>query len=208
MAPPSSSTTRTHRPRKLGSRILLTLIVVGGLAFILLFFLVAFGQVEGQEFSPDSLALRRFSYMQLPLVNIQVTPPTRTTLPSPLTKYLRQQRFDRNGKQAATTRWDVVYAVGSRLNYRGDADIVRQYLVSKNDDGDNPWVVWSEENPKLARVIWPEVVQAIRQRHYVLLPRMLELAESAGSRDELRDALATLQRESEGWLAELDAATP
>ena len=200
--------TPAQKPASYGSRIVLGIILLACLAFFLLFFVLAFGQVRGQEFSPDTLALRRFSYTQIPLINLQVTPPNRSMINSPLTKYWKQQGFDESGGSNPSTRWDVVIAVGSRLNYVGDADLIRAYLVSENDDGDNPWVVWSEENPKLARVIWPEVLKAIRNRQYVAIPRMLEMAKTADSREQLQSDLEAFQAKSASWLAELDAAAP
>ena len=194
---------KVGRPRR-GPRPLVWLVRLAVAAVFLAFNLVTFGRVEGFEFSPDTCKLRSFTYWQIPLINVQVLPASRARISTKLEAYLSTAGFLSQNGDKEQRRWDVVSARGSQIDYESDAEIIRQYLLLHDSEGQHPWVEWSKQHPEAAKVLWPQVLDSIRRRHYILVPRQLELAKSTESAGQLSSALDRLGQDSAKWLAELN----
>ncbi len=148
--------------------------------------------------------MREFSYLQVPVINFQVTPAKRRPIRTGLGSYLRKEGYVKSGNE----RWEVARAVGSRIDYTGDADIVLQYFQSESKDGHNPWVEWSESNSALAEVLWPEIVGALHERRYVAIPLLLQIAAKSVTPAQLSSDLDAFYSGAEVWLVELDDTSP
>lgn len=151
-----------------------------GLAFVLFLATRLFGCISGEEFSPDTFSRRSFCYYQIPLVHIQVSPTDRKDQTSAFESYLRTKNYVPVRKKGEP-RWDLVTAAQAFVVIdQGDAAILCSYLDTRNKDGDFCWQKWSDDHPKLARILWPVVARVASQRLYIFTPDMLELAKDAG----------------------------
>lgn len=77
--PSAASQPRMAGPRSRSQGLWLRLVVLGLLAALcgvptLLFLIVVFGHLQGEEFAAESFDRREFEYYEIPLVRIQVTP--------------------------------------------------------------------------------------------------------------------------------------
>jgi len=144
---------------------------------------IAFGGVSGEEFSPDTFARRSFMYYEIPLIGKQVTPVDRDDKTNPLESYLCAQKLVPANK-STKPRWDLVYAQRSAQEvFRGDAAILCAYLDAEDKEGNLYWKTWTEDNPKLAKILWPAITRVAGQRLYLFAPEMLELAKAANAPD-------------------------
>ena len=114
----------------LRSRIGLALLALLLMAGVVILATVYFGKVSGEEFSPTKFQRRIFSYVEIPLLKIQVSPISRDDKTSDLEKYLVKNKL--LGTPAKEARWDLVWANGGQ---HGEARILCTYLDSVNDRG-------------------------------------------------------------------------
>jgi hypothetical protein len=54
-----------------------------------------------------------------------------------------------------------------------------EYLDATDSQGASIWLQWTEQQPELAKVIWPVVARLARQEHYFLIPEILVLARNS-----------------------------
>ncbi|WP_153559051.1 hypothetical protein [Roseimaritima sediminicola] len=164
---------------------LVTLVACVGLATLVQ------GKVQGTEFSPADFAQRRFSYWEIPLVQLQISPIRRTNPVNNLTTYLRAQSLIRvpsaRQRQSQTFRWDLVrLSRGSLPRPPGDAEILVAYL---DGDSGTHWRTWSVDHPQQAQVLWPVIQRLARRELYVLVPDLFALAQSADSPEQLGEQM-------------------
>ncbi len=180
-----------------------TRITVLGLSLLLMVAVLAYvtvilGHVQGEEIASETFQRREFKYYQLPFIELQVSGITRTDSTGDLETYLIDEKIISVAKPTTSldesTRWDLIRAnrFGTVFS-RGEAEILCHYLDSVNTDGDNVWVEWSKEKPKLAKVIWPVVVSVAQRELYHFVPELLELATNATDPEALKTQLAELQ---------------
>lgn len=183
------STTPKDTESALISRIAFCALGVLLFAVVIVYAVLYFGSVRGEEFSPDSFKRRKFAYLELPLVRYQITPIHHTDTTNDLEKYLATQKLFAKPTKP-DNRWDLVLASeGRRRHEQGDARILCQYLDAINEDGDNVWLKWSEDNVKLAKVVWPAVAKVARQELYSFVPELFILARSATTADGLQKSI-------------------
>lgn len=150
-----------------------------GLALVIFFATCLFGFISGEEFSADSFSRRSFYYYQIPLIHIQVSAIDRSDETNALESYLRAKKYV-PVKKTGEPRWDLVFASRAQIVIaQGDAAILCAYL-DLEDKGDLYWQKWTEEHPKVARILWPAVARVASQQLYIFTPDMLELAKDAG----------------------------
>lgn len=151
-----------------------------GLGLILFFATCLFGFISGEEFAPDAFSRRSFYYYQIPLIQLQVFPIDRKDKTNALESYLRAKKYVPVQK-ADKLRWDLVFASRTQIVItQGDAAILCAYLDTKDKAGKFYWKKWTEDHPKVARVLWPAVARVASQQLYIFTPDMLELAKDAG----------------------------
>jgi tetratricopeptide (TPR) repeat protein len=173
----------TSRRKRAGGRVLIRLLislaVVLGTAALSVLFTSLFGHVHGEEFSPDTFQRRSFYYYQIPVLHIQVWPITRIDRTGDLEKYLTKQTYVGTGKPAEP-RWDLVSATWiSRDSYLCDARILCKYLDTRSANFDVHWLKWTEDNPALAKLLWPAISKIAGQQLYIFAPELFELASGA-----------------------------
>ncbi len=172
-----------------GLGILLGVGVVGSLATLI------FGNVSGEEFSPDTFARRHYSYLELPLVHIQITPIHRVDKSNQLEIYLRQQKLV-NKKPADTPRWDMVYhKVAEVVTETGDAQMLCNYLDVSGSRSPHFWLTWTKTHPLLAAEFWPVVAELARRELYLFTPDLFQLASSADDSGVFRQQTHDLMAE-------------
>jgi len=152
------------------------------------------GHVEGEEIAATTFQRRTFAYFQIPIIEFQISGISRTDSTGALENYLITEKLISVTKVQTppdeSVRWDLVHAsVNGELTSRGEAEILCNYLDSKNAEGKNQWVEWSKENPDLAKVVWPVVLSVSRQELYIFVPELLELAAGATDPDDLQNDL-------------------
>lgn len=158
--------------------------VSGGLIVFFLAGIVYFlGRVQGREFAPSHFEMRRFSFTEIPLLRLQITPINRVSETSGLQSYLSTSSLI-SRPAGQPTDWHIVQL--SRLgggSTPADAKLLTDFLDT--DTGSYPkhsqrhWHQWSLQNPKHAAVLWP-VIQKLAQRElYVLIPSVFQIADAA-----------------------------
>ena len=168
------------------------------LAVLLLFVVVAyatlfFGSVRGEEFSPQTFRRRGFSYLEFPLIRLQITPVSHADETGDLEKYLVAQKLLPKSK-AGDTNWDLVYAAqGTTAAAHGDARILCRYLDTVDDANDLAWLKWSKDHGEMAKLLWPVIAKLARADLYSFIPDVFVVARSAADADALQQAIdATL----------------
>jgi hypothetical protein len=146
-----------------------------------------FGQVHGVEFSPRTFRQRSFTFFQVPLAGIQITPIWQIDQTGELETHLKLQGLLSKVQQG--DRWDVAWvAEGGRMR-NADALILLRYLEVLDSSDRQHWLVWSTEQPELAKAFWPAVQRVAWQQAYVLLPELFEMAQHATDADALQQQI-------------------
>ncbi len=198
MTQAANGPTQSSQRRWLG-RLVLGIATVVGILFIVFIATISFGVVSGEEFSPDSFARRSFVYYEIPLIGQQVTPIGRDDTTNALESYLCTQKLV-PVKSSTKPRWDLVCARrGTMEVFRGDAAILCAYLDAEDKKGNHYWKTWTEEHPKLAKILWRAIARVAGQQLYIFAPEMLELAKAANDPNNFsRELDRTLARKYRG----------
>jgi hypothetical protein len=173
--PQPAATTTRRRVRWVG----LLLYVSGLIAFLLISTLI-FGWVEGYEFSAQTFGRRSFTYCQIPLIGVQITPPDyRVEQVLPIVQ--RQKSSSLFPPPTGAIRWDAVQIDDAESHtVRGDADFLYRYLAHAEID----WLDWTDRHPQLARPFWIAVVTMARDGLYLEAADLCEWAlERSGDAD-------------------------
>jgi hypothetical protein len=175
------------------------LIIAGALAAI--WFTFAFGQIDGWELSPESIERRSFHYVEIPLLHIQILPLRHKNLTGPIE---RQLVADGIVSRATHPRWDLVaFSRNLTTDFEGDAMVLWRYLAAEDASGQLYWLNWTNVHPEHAKLIWPAVYTAARQRLYMLIPPIMELAGRNYDAPELRVELDQLLARRYAELAQI-----
>jgi len=140
-----------------------------------------FGRVSGEEFSPEAFQRRRYWFYQIPVLKIQISPVAHENVSTGL-----EDRIATDIKAVNTTdpsvTWDIVTANrAGRSVYSGDARILCDSLEIGDTSGNLVWEEWTDDHKELATLLWPLVAEVARARLYVLIPDLLDIAQSASS---------------------------
>lgn len=224
----------TNRPRRRGGRrwfwnlALGAVIIVGSLVGIVLLL----GRVSGREFLPDRFEVRHFSFLEIPLLRVQVSPVRYTPTPSALARYLRTTGkvtpFTSEGEEVRGDQWHLVeLRRGDGAPLHADAKLLVDFLYQPADRSLSPagtagggpasskagpqrqhqWHQWSLEHPAQAAVLWPRVQRLAHRRLYLLIPDLFRIAEETQSGPALRAAIdALLRSRYEQMIAESQSA--
>jgi hypothetical protein len=199
-----ASNTSARRPRRLSAGTVLYYFVgLLVLAMVTAWATLLFGSVSGSEFSPETLQRREFSYYQLPLLGIQVTPLDRKPVTGSVEQYLLTNKIVAPIKPE---KWDLIegYEGATHVNPHG-ASILCTYFDAINHQNQPYWENWSKTHPQLAAILWPELVVVARLRFYEIIPDMMQLAESTDEsqsqkfQTELNDVIIAQSLELAQW---------
>jgi hypothetical protein len=179
---------------------------------VILFFFWAtlfFGRVHGTEFSAESLARREFNYYRLPLLGFQVTSLDRTPVASATEQFLLSKKYV---TPVLPEKWDLIrgYQGVSIVDPLG-ASILCAYFDAQDHQSQPFWISWSQDHPKLATILWPEVINVARLRHFEMIPDMMQLAQTADERQpqqfqsELNVLIADQAVRLAKWFQSIDA---
>ena len=148
-----------------------------------------FGQVEGREFAPSHFQIRRFSFTEIPLLRLQITPIKRVSETSTLQSYLATSSMI-NRPAAQPSEWHLIeltrFGVSSDP---ADAKLLTDFLSipyygfarrrGVANQSNLYWHQWSTQNPKHAAVLWPEIQKLAERELYLLIPDVFQIADAA-----------------------------
>lgn len=194
----STSNTKREWSRAVGAIAVIVLMMMMFVGFVMLF-----GAVRGEEFSPTTFARRSFVFYRIPLLKLQVTPVVRASTTNALETHLATKLFadldssaqttaldnNPNDGEAAKQRWDIVRITPlSRPSEIGSAFCLCAYL-DRQQAGKLKWLSWTKTHPKLARALWLVVRQVAIDRLYFSIPDLMTAAEQAVERGTSPSAL-------------------
>lgn len=210
---PAASVTTTPGAPSLGtggspkrrSRVLITVFIVA--AFLLIFGgvstvgVMSSGAVTGLELSPDTFAIRSFSYYEIPGMHVQISPIVRNGVNSQLSTMLVADKLLPPRTDGGASEWHLVSVQRGAVSvHEGDADLLFKFLQGSIFGGQGVWLDWTKKHPETAKVLWPMIGRLARRKDYVLVPDLFELARNSKSTDEFRSsAAAYLAREYRRW---------
>jgi hypothetical protein len=159
-------------------------------AGLLIFFAtMLFGGVHGTEFCPQTFERRAYSFYELPLVGIQVTAIRHEDESGATESFLTTNKYvavPAGGPQD----WHIVIGSrGTKMLRKGDAAILVQYLDAQDSANYHRWVKWSEENPRLAKILWPAVQRLAKDELYVFIPDVFDLGKAIDEPVKLQQEL-------------------
>ncbi len=152
-------------------------VVVGAILSSLLIFVAVRlqGHVTGRELSPTHFHVRTFSFYEIPLLHIQITPIKRAGVTPKTATYIRQKSLIPNPKGDPKTWHLVTLSRGVSGTTPADAKLLHDQLTLKVDGGDF-WRQWSIDHPQRAKKLWPVIQRLAERELYILMPGLMELA--------------------------------
>lgn len=147
-----------------------------------------FGHVSGEEFSAQTMEYHSYYFYEVPGLRWQMSSVRYTPEETPTFHILKNEPyFPKPNKD--TVRWDLIQ--GSRMwrSAAGDAQILWAYIGTRDHKGNLPWLEWSEDNPKLAAIFWPVVIEKCREGSYSKLPDLFAIAGESKTPEELAGKL-------------------
>ena len=157
------------------------------LPIALLYFSTA-GLVYGEEFSPDDFRRRSFSYNVVPWFNYTLQGIDYEDVTPVLEQTLVADGLIKPSKNVKTKSqiWHLVSDSQSQIDRSSDFDarILCRYLDMTEPEGENIWVVWNADHPKLSKVFWPTVSELARHQIYWAIPDVMRRALSVSDDDD------------------------
>ncbi len=162
----------TKQPRWF--KILLGLIAV----FVALIFLLLISGTNciwtGEQISMDGFRRRHFSAQRIPGIGTQLGETAYYATTGELEDFLVKKQWISPRKiSTKSDEWITVYDQKGGSHWSGDAQLLVSYLEMTDHQGTNMLKAWSEANPDLAVLLWPEIEQAGRVDHFFLIPDMI-----------------------------------
>lgn len=167
------------------------------------------GYKSGQEFSPDLLERRSFSYYSIPFVGKQISKVSRVTSTETTESFLLRNQYVA-ANITEPTRWHLLQDWRTDPLSSSDLDchILCDYLDEKGANGLRHWVNWTNSETEKGKIFWPLVFELARENCYLDIPEMFELCEREGlSLSEYTDQLESIFLQSLFDRAEYIAAT-
>lgn len=158
-----------------------------GLVFVLI---STQGYVTGEEFSPTHFQSREFSFYEIPLIHIQITPIRRSGSTSSTATYVRQNSLIRPHK-GKPSNWHLVSISRGVVTTPADANLLLEQLKLKESDA-GYWREWSADHPEQARVFWPMIQKLAERELYLVMPQLFELAQMNLPPEELQQQMDEL----------------
>jgi hypothetical protein len=175
------------------------LLLATGLATIigLSILILALGTRRGTEFSPHLFQQRDYTFVRLPLTDLQITPAAKSMTTNPPMTHLTTQGLVQPIAQGA--RWDAAEFPGAADRFpRGDVAVILQYLDAVDSHGELVWLQWTKDHPDYAKSLWPAVALLARDGLYLPLPELFSIARLAPQGESAEAFGQTIDR----WLFE------
>lgn len=193
MNTPAASTARPARSASSGSGrtpfilvAVIFLLIAGSLTVMAV---LASGNVSGTEFSPTTFEVRQFSYYELPVVHLQLTPVERSNQSPVLDSFLENEKL-LPPSGGSNVDWHLVSVERSGITVQeGDAELLVRYLQASGFGVNISVLDWSKKHPELAKAFWPVIIRIARRHEYILIPDVFSLALEAKTPQELSDSL-------------------
>ncbi len=163
------------------------------LTFALFIVIRTQGFVSGQEFSPTHFQQRNFSFYEIPLIHVQITPIKRVGSTPATATYVRQNALIRPHTGAPTSWHLVSISRGLTGSTAADANLLIDQLQLQTGV-DEFWRTWSIDHPKLAKVLWPVIQKLAERELYILMPQLFELAQIDQTPQQLQQNIDELLR--------------
>ena len=193
---------RTRNENRLRSRIGLGIVGIIVAAVFGSLFVVLFGGVAGTEFSPDRFASRDYWFYRLPPFELQITPIYRSPATPPLAQYLKNTNLVPIN-QSSQPQWHQVSQTSIRGQIQGDAAILLRYLdAGQSVNHSSPWEAWTRKKTELAQVLWPHIATLAKDKKYIFIPEVMEIANFAKDPDQLEIEVAAKLSEKYGLAGE------
>jgi len=222
VAPDGDAAKRRPRRKRFGLPVwLLLCLTLASVLFIALTLLLT-GWVEGEEFSPRLCQTRRFSYFEVPILQLQVTPITRKSTTPEAARFLTQASWWqtkppgtsglKNSPPAkspvAGPTWHLVSVThGARNAQFDDAALLVQQLRRRDNSGSPYWKNWTKEHPELGKVLWPVIIRLANRELYLMMPPLFECAAASQAADRLQASIdASLRLQYRNVIADTRAA--
>lgn len=185
---PSTPATPRRKPHRRRVRVAIALIATVVIGLVMFLVIRIQGHVSGEEFSPIDFQQRRFSFYEIPLIHVQITPIRRVGTTTDTARYLRRHSLLATPPRTAAT-WHLV-RIGRRVvrSTAGDAELLTEQLSFRRD-GEPHWKRWSEEHPDRAQVFWPVIQKLAVRELYILMPELFERAQRSTSAGGLRASI-------------------
>lgn len=198
MTPPPKPTRRFAPSAAMGGRrvllpYLVSLVVIALLSLAAILF---FGRVRGVELAPNHFLMREFSYWEIPLLKLQVSPVDRTSITPPLVNQLATGNPALlNPTRVAHSDWDLVSVTRGSSTRPADAKLLADFLQGTTQPPspasyhygsasfNSPWALWTTAQPQHAAELWPRVQTLAGRGQYLLIPDLFRLAEQATTAD-------------------------
>ena len=166
---------KSSRSPKFIRRILIATFVAGVLAVAALVTAVQ-GRVAGVEFAPSHFQSRRFSFYEIPLLHLQITPIKRERFSHDIVRFIRQTQLP--PASGEPSRWDVVRISQGPHDHPGDASLLLDALRWDHGVGKTKrdWRSWTQTRPQDASWFWSVISRLANQEMYLVMPPLLEFA--------------------------------
>ncbi len=146
------------------------------------------GHVTGSEFSPTHFQMRDFSFYEIPVLGLQITPIKRSSSTPETAVFLRQNNY----VPPPTGQPDTWHLVRITRGYSGDTPADAGMLIdplTMTQNSDVYWKKWTTDHPKAGNVLWPQISKLAGRELYVLMPAILELAQDTTEPKKLSAAI-------------------
>lgn len=176
----------TSRRRRL--RIWVVLIGTVVISVVLFGIIRSQGYVRGEEFSPSHFQQRTFSFYEIPLLHLQITPIRRDGSTTETGRFLRQNGLIQRSS-GNPTKWHPIWLQRGPMR-KADHDarlLVEQLGIEAG--GDAYWREWSQDHPKHAQRLWPIIQRLAKQELYLFVPGLLEIAQLDQTPEQLATAI-------------------
>ncbi|MFK8115460.1 MAG: hypothetical protein AB8B91_24905 [Rubripirellula sp.] len=183
-ASPKRSTTGKSRRFRRWTTIISTLIFI----FILFIVIRTQGHVWGDEFSPTHFQQRSFSFYELPLLHVQITPIKRTASTPKTATHVRLTGLIKPYTGAPNTWHLVAISRGLTGTTPANANLLVDQLNLKNG-GANYWEEWSTDHKPRAKIFWPVIQKLAERELYILMPGLFEIAQDDQTPQELQNKI-------------------
>ncbi len=158
------------------------------------------------EFAPTHFQQREFSFFEIPLFHLQITPIRRSADRLATANYLRVNSLVTTHRGSPTTWHLVSITRGITGATPADAQLLSTQL-SLEHGGDQYWRTWSVKHPQHAKVLWPIVQDLALRELYILMPPLFEIAQTEQTPSELQASInARLKREYASLIQDLRGA--
>lgn len=169
------------------------LIVVGGSLFCLIGFLIliSLGQHSGVEFSPDDFSRRNYSQIQLPIINYTYQPLTYFDDTDETSEFLQLSKLIPPSKNKIPV-WHTVSDSKLPLDSTScDARFLCDLLDERDDNFARYWLVWTQDHPDMAPVLWANVSSLARDYLYWSIPQLMDIARTSRDAEAFDRAAST-----------------